>query len=146
MNESFEFVVKRPARAAFELLTDLKALAEAGQGHVRVSPVTGRPPTGPGSALTIHLPLAGAQEVLCETVEWDEPRRCVRRFDIPDLPATLALDFEEQPDGRTKILVNVSLEAKSMLYKMMLPMLSQKIRAQKEEAVREMQKRLDQDA
>lgn len=142
MKETFSFTVRRPIRPAFELLTDLRALAELGQGQVRVSPVTGKPGTGPGSALMIHLPLPGVSEVLCETLEWEEPTRCVRRFDIPDLPATLAMSLKELEEGKTEVTLEIELTPKSAIYKMMMPLLAQKIRQQTGETAEQLKKRL----
>jgi hypothetical protein len=144
MKENFTFTVKKDIRAAFMALTDLSAMCAFSQGKIEASPIPGTPSTGVGSALLLRLPLAGGQEVRCETVEWDEPRRCVRRFAIPDLPTTLSFDFVEEADCSTKVSVDVELTPQSMLYKMMLPMLAKQVLAKKDQALQDLQRQLEQ--
>ena len=144
MKENFTFAVKKDIRAAFLALTDLKAMSALSEGKIEVATIPGTPSAGPGSALLLRLPMAGGQEVRCETVEWDEPRRCVRRFAVPDLPTIVSFDFMEQADGSTKVSVDVELTPQSMLYKMMLPMLAKQVLAQKDQAIQDFQRQLEQ--
>jgi hypothetical protein len=144
MKENFTFTVKKDIRAAFLALTDLKAMSAFSQGKMEVSQIPGTPSAGPGSALLLRLPVAGGHEVRCETVEWDEPRRCVRRFAIPDLPTTVSFDFMAQADCSTKISVDVELTPQSMLYKMMLPILAKQVLAKKDQALLDFQRQLEQ--
>ena len=144
MKENFTFTVKKDIRATFLALTDFSAMSAFSQGKIEISPIPGTPPAGPGSALLLRLPIAGGQEVRCETVEWDEPRRCVRRFAIPDLPTIVSLDFVAQADCSTKVSVDVELTPQSMLYKLMLPMLAKQVLAKKEQALQDFQRQLEQ--
>jgi hypothetical protein len=144
MKENFAFTVKKDIRAAFLALTDLNAMSAFSQGKIEVSRIPGTPSAGPGSALLLRLPAAGGQEVRCETLEWDEPRRCVRRLAVPDLPTIVSIDFMEQADCSTKVTVDVEVTPQSMLYKMMLPILAKQVMAQKEKALQDFQRQLEQ--
>ena len=134
MKENLEFTVKKTPAEAFEALTDMEAMAKFSQDprsplKMTVARVPDRPKSGLGSAVTLTVEGAG-QSMLMETVEWDPPRRCVRKLDSPDLTAVVAFDFKEHPEG-SQVLAELTLEAKSLLFKMMLPMLAKKLASEK---------------
>lgn len=134
MNETLEFVVKRPREAVFQGLTDqdmISQFAQSQQSPVKmtVEAVPDRPRTGVGSAVKVSVPGAG-QPLLMETVEWDPPNRCVRTLESPDLSARVSFDFADDPAG-TKVKVELKMEAKSFLFKMMLPVLAKKVASEK---------------
>ncbi|TPW20536.1 MAG: hypothetical protein FD126_1588 [Elusimicrobia bacterium] len=134
MKENLEFTVKKTPAEAFAALTDMESMAKFSQDprsplKMTVARVADRPKSGLGSAVTLTIEGAG-QSMLMETVEWDPPKRCVRRLDSPDLTAVVAFDFKEHPEG-SQVLAELTLEAKSLLFKMMLPMLAKKLAADK---------------
>ncbi|MBI3299481.1 MAG: SRPBCC family protein [Elusimicrobia bacterium] len=134
MLENLDFVVKRPREDVFRGLTDMEAMARFAEDprspmKVSVTPVPERPKTGVGSAVTIAIQGAG-QSMLMETVEWDSPTRCVRTLESPDLSAKVTFDFSDAPEG-THVRVELALEAKSFLFKMMLPVLAKRLASEK---------------
>lgn len=143
MKESFTLEVKRPVREVFERLTDLDQLAAMSGGKVAVSPVADRPRRGKGAAvlLTPQVPGADAGAVLCETLEWDPPSLCTRRFAIKDLPTTASFRLDECAAG-TRVTVDIELEPQSLMYKMMLPALALKLKSDKEKFVAHLQAEL----
>jgi len=143
MKETIAFEVRKPLREAFEVLTDLETLAALSEGKLAIEKVPDRPRRGKGAAVLLRAG-AAAGDILCETVEWDPPNRCARRLGIKDLPTTLALSFAEIPGG-TRVTLDLELEPQSMLYKMMLPALALKVKADKDRLVAELQRRLAQD-
>ena len=135
MQERLEFVVKRPREDVFRGLTDMEAMARFADNpqsplKVSVAPVPDRPKTGLGSAVTITVQGAG-QAMTMETVEWAPATRCVRALESPDLSARVAFDFADDPAG-TKVLVELNMEAKSVLFKMMLPVLAKRLASEKQ--------------
>lgn len=139
MRESFELNVRRPRGDVFSALTDLGKMAELSQGKVRV--------TGDGRDCTISAEAPGLplQDVACRTIEWDPPKKCVRVFDVKDLPITLGLSFADSADG-TKITIDVEIVPKSMVYKMMLPMLERKLKTDRDAALAHLQAQLNSQA
>ena len=96
-----------------------------------------RPRTGLGSAVTIKVEGAG-MDLLMETVEWDPPRRCVRALKSADLDGRVAFDFADDPAG-TRVTARITLEAKSFLLKMMLPVMAKKLAAEKGKLTQQLQ-------
>ena len=134
MKENLEFTVKKTPAEVFAALTDMEAMAQFSLDprsplKMSVTRVSDRPKSGLGSAVTLAIEGAG-QAMLMETVEWDPPKRCVRRLDSPDLTAVVAFDFSEHPEG-SLVKAELTMEAKSLLFKMMLPMLAKKLAAEK---------------
>ena len=134
MKENIEFTLKKTPAEAFAALTDADAMAAFSRDprsplKMTVSRVPDRPKSGLGSAVSLTIEGAG-QSMLMETVEWDPPKRCVRRLDSPDLTAVVSFDFSEHPEG-SQVRVELTLEAKSLLFKMMLPMLAKKLASEK---------------
>lgn len=142
MKETFAITFRRPREAVFEIVTDFDKLNEFGGGKVSLQPVEGRPAKGKGSAVRFKSPMPGAGDVVCETIEWDPPKRCVRRLNLTDIPTTLAMDFEEE-GGVTKLTVELEIEPKSTMYKMMIPILQGQIAKKKDEVIRTFQAQLD---
>ena len=146
--ESFMVTVKKPKEQVFEALTDFDTFAKASKGRVTFERVSGKPLKGVGETIRIRsdqpaMPgLPEMQEVLCETTAWDPPRRCVRRFDIKDLPTVVGFTLEDCPGG-TRVAVDLQVEPKSVLYKMLMPMLGKKIASEKDKAIAMIQERLD---
>ena len=132
--------VKRPRGEVFESLTDLDRLARMSDGTLVVSTVPDRPRAGKGSACLLKPAMSGPGpgEVLCETIEWDPPSLCTRRFAIPDLPVTAAMRLQEI-EGGTRITVELDLEPQSLMYKMMLPALALKLKSDKEKLLAQLQ-------
>jgi len=145
MKESFQITIKRPRDEVFKVVNDFQHLAKAGQGKIRLQSVAGKPASGPGSEQTISSDCPGMQDIRIETLEWDEPKRVVRKFHVKDLPTTVELDFSEK-DGATVVDLTVELVAQSMVYKMMMPMLAKTIRDQKGKALEQVQKQLEANA
>lgn len=143
MKESFTLEVKRPPREVFDQLTDLDRLAAFSGGKVTVSAVPDRPRRGKGSAvlLTPQVPGQNVGAVLCETLEWEPPSLCTRRFDIKDLPTTASFRLTECPAG-TLVTVDLEIEPQSLMYKMMLPALALKLKGDKEKFVAQLQSEL----
>lgn len=134
MKENIEFTVKKTPAEAFAALTDLDMMTKFGEDprspvKMTVARVEGRPKTGIGSAVTLTIHGAG-QSMLMETVEWDPPKRCVRKLESPDLTAVVAFDFKEHAEG-SLVAAEVTIEAKSLIFKMMLPMLAKKLASEK---------------
>ena len=134
MKENIEFTLKKTPAEAFAALTDADAMAAFSRDprsplKMTVEKVPDRPKSGLGSAMTLTVEGAG-QSMLMETIEWDPPKRCVRKLDSPDLTAVVAFDFKEDPEG-SLVQVELTLEAKSLLFKMMLPMLAKKLASEK---------------
>lgn len=148
LKENFTVTVKRPKEQVFEALTDFTVFAKASEGKVRIERVPGRPPKGVGEAFWIkpseeaRKQFMGMEDVLCETTDWDPPRRCTRKFDIKDLPTVVGFTLEDAPEG-TKLTVDLQMEPKSMMYKMLLPVLGKKIQSEKDKALAMLQDRLD---
>jgi len=142
MKETFSFQVKRLPQQTFEALTDLERFAQASQGKASIAAVPDRPRAGKGSAVLIKTAAeGGVGDVLCETLEWEPPRRCVRRFAIKDLPTTIGIDCREKDDG-TQVTVDLELEPQSLMYKMMLPVLASRFRAEKDKVLAQLQQQL----
>ena len=134
MRETLDFTVKKTPAEAFAALTDMDMMAKFGEDprspvKMTVERVTDRPRSGLGSAVRLTVQGAG-QSMLMETVEWDPPKRCVRKLESPDLTALVAFDFKEHPEG-TLVSADLSVEAKSLLFKMMLPILAKKVASEK---------------
>jgi hypothetical protein len=134
MKENLEFAVKKKPEEAFAALTDLDMMTKFGEDprspvKMTVTRVEGRPKNGLGSAVDLTVQGAG-QTMRMETVEWDPPKRCVRKLESPDLTAVVAFDFKEHAEGAL-VAAEVTIEAKSLLFKMMLPMLAKKIASEK---------------
>ena len=136
MKEQFTLSVKRPREEVFKDLTDIEQFARLSQGKVNVVR------EGENFRISASVPGMPIQDVVCRTTVWDPPRTCVRVFDVKDLPITLGLTFSEEGTG-TKIAVDFELVAQSMMYKMMLPMLERKLKADKDKALAQLQNRLD---
>jgi uncharacterized protein YndB with AHSA1/START domain len=143
VKESFSVEVRKPLKEVFESLTDIERLASMSGGKVTVNHLAERPRRGKGSAVLLIPAVPGQQiePVLCETLEWEPPKRCARRFGIKDLPTTVEFRLEELPDG-TRIHVDVELEPQSLMYKMMLPALALKFRSEKEKFIGQLQAEL----
>lgn len=142
MDETFDFVVKRPRKDVFQGLTDMEMMARfagAPDAPVKVSvtALPDRPKTGLGSGVTIKVEGAG-MDLLMETVEWDPPSRCVRALKSADLDGKVAFDFADDPAG-TKVSARLTLEAKSFLLKMMLPVMAKKLAAEKGKLTQQLQ-------
>ncbi|TBR25660.1 SRPBCC family protein [bacterium] len=134
MKENIDFTVKKPPAEAFAALTDLDMMIKFGEDpkspvKMRATRVDGRPKNGLGSAVDLTVQGAG-QSMRMETVEWDPPKRCVRKLESPDLTAVVAFDFKEHPEG-SLVTAELTIEAKSLLFKMMLPVLAKKIASEK---------------
>ncbi len=142
MKETFTITFRRPREAVFEIVTDFDKLGEISGGKVNIQPVEGKPRSGPGSAVMFKSPVPGAGDVVCETIEWDPPKRCVRRFNLTDMPTTLALDFAGDGDV-TQLSVELTIEPQSVMYKMMIPLLQAQIAKKKDEVIRTFQAQLD---
>lgn len=134
MKEEITFSVKKPREEVFKALSDFDAIAQLAQGKVSIKK------TDEGHLISADLP--GLQGVLCRTLEYTPPQKCVRRFEIKDLPTTLAFTFDEEGTG-TKVTLNLEMTAESMVYKMMLPMLEKKLREEKTKTLAQLQSRLD---
>jgi hypothetical protein len=145
MKESFQIKIKRPREEVFTVVNDFQQLAKASQGKVKVAPVKDKPSSGPGSEQLITSEFPGMQDIRIETLEWDAPKRVVRKFHIKDLPTTVELEFKEK-DGETVVDLVVELVPESMVYKMMMPMLAKTIRDQKAKALDQVQKQLEANA
>lgn len=144
MKESFSIEVKRPVQETFDSLTDLERFASLSEGKLAVAAVPDRPRRGKGSALLLTAQVPGQAEagILCETLEWEPPSVCTRRFAIKDLPTTACMRFAPCPAG-TRVTVDLELDPQSMLYKLMLPALALKLRGDKEKLVAQLQQQLD---
>ena len=138
LRESFTLILKKPREQVFHSLTDFDHFAKTVGDKATVERVSGK---GLGEVIRIKTPQPGAPELLCETTEWDPPRRCARRLDLPDLPTTVAFSLEECPEG-TSLTVDLTMEPKSVLYKMLIPMLQQKIKEEKDKTRDLLQERL----
>lgn len=136
MKEEISFSVKKKREEVFAALTDLKKIEEMSQGKVTIRPGTD------ADTFVIHADIPGMQEVTCRTTQWDPPTKCVRTFEIKDLPTTISLTFEEVGD-QTKVTLLLEMTPESMTYKMMLPMLEKKLRAEKEKALAQLQTQLN---
>ncbi|HBL18862.1 MAG TPA: hypothetical protein DD417_19400 [Elusimicrobia bacterium] len=140
--ESVTLTIQRPRDLAFEALTDFEKLAEVVKSKVTVERVPDSPKKGVGAAYRIQTTMAAVEPIRCETTEWEPPRLAAFRLDIKDLPTTVSLQFEECVGG-TRLTAEVCMEPKSVMYKMMLPMLSQKLKEEKARAVKELEDRFD---
>lgn len=134
MKETIDFTVKKKPEEAFAALTDLDMMTKFGEDprspvKMTVARVEGRPKNGLGSAVDLTVQGAG-QTMRMETVEWDPPKRCVRKLESPDLTAVVAFDFKDHPEG-SLVSAELAIEAKSILFKMMLPMLAKKLASEK---------------
>lgn len=143
MKESFTLDLKRPPKEAFEALTDLERIAAMSGGKLVVEKVADRPRVGKGSAVTLKVAAGGPGmgDILCETTAWEPPSLCVRRFAVKDLPTTATMRFEPI-DGGTRVTVDLELEPKSLMYKMMLPALAMKVRADKDKLIAQLRQEL----
>ena len=145
MKENFQITIKRPVEEVFTVVNDFEQLAKASQGKVKVAPVEGKPKTGKGAEQMISSEMPGMQDIRVETLEYEENKRVVRKLHIKDLPTTVELKFAEK-DGSTVVDLDVELVPESMIYKMMMPMLTKTIRDQKGKALEEVQKQLEANA
>ena len=145
MKETLEFTVKKTPAEAFAALTDLEMMTKMAEDprspvKMTVSRVPDRPRSGLGSAVTLTISGA-AQSMLMETVEWEPPKRCVRRLDSPDLTAVVAFDFSEHPEG-CRVAAELTLEARSLAFKLMLPLLETNLAAEKLKLADKMKEKL----
>lgn len=145
MKENIEFTVKKTPAEAFAALTDLDMMSKLAAdprspAKMTVERVPDRPKSGLGSAVKLTVQGAG-QSMLMETVEWDPPKRCVRRLDSPDLTAVVAFDFKEHPEG-SLVAAELTLEAKSLLFKMTLPLLAKRLADEKLKLADKMKEKL----
>lgn len=138
LKEQIAVTIRSSPEIVFALVTDLERLAVASNGQVKVE----RAAEKPAGSFRISWTAMGPEPFLCETVEWDPPRRCVRRLDLKDLPTELAFTLEPCAEG-TRLTLDLCLEPKSLLYKMMLPVLGKKIKAEKEQALKMLESRLN---
>lgn len=134
MKESLEFTVKKTPEEAFAALTDMEVLSRLGADprapvKMKVERVPDRPKAGLGSAVSLTVDGAGTK-MLMETVAWDPPKRCVRRLSSPDFDAEVVFDFKPHPEGAL-VAAELTLEAKSFVFKMMLPVLAKKVAEEK---------------
>ena len=134
MKESIEFTVKKSPEEAFAALTDFDMMSKFAEDprsplKMTVERVPDRPRVGVGSAVTLSVQGAG-QSMTMETVEWAPPRRCVRKLDSDDFTATVEFDFKAHPEG-SQVSAVLTMEAKSMVFKMMLPVLQMKLASEK---------------
>lgn len=141
MKESLSITIKKPLETVFDAMTDIDQLASWAPAKVSFKKVPDRPKSGLGSAVIIASPMPGMGDVLCETTEWDRPRACTRTFHIKDLPTKVSIRLKEKK-GETKVDIDIELEPQSMMYRMALPVLASKMRADKERALKELQKKL----
>ncbi|MFH1724752.1 MAG: SRPBCC family protein [Elusimicrobiota bacterium] len=146
LKESFSIVFKRPRETVFDALTDLDRMAragkEAGPLNVELASVPGRPRTGLGSAVRIRSGIPSVGEVLCEVTEWDPPRRAARTLDNEHFGATISLGFDEAPEG-TRVNIEVELTPRSVMSKMMLPLIAGRIKAEKARMLDQIKGRID---
>ena len=138
LQETFTLIIKKPREEVFRSLTDFDHFAKTVGDKAKVERVSGK---GLGEVIRIKTQQAGAPELLCTTTEWDPPSRCTRRLDLPDLPTTVAFTLGNCPEGTT-LKVDLTMEPKSMIYKMLIHMLQQKIKEEKEKTKDLLQKRL----
>ncbi len=136
MKEEVSFSVKKKREEVFAALTDFKKLEEISQGKITIRPGTD------ADTFVIHADAPGMQQVACRTTVWDPPKSCVRKFEIKDLPTTIGLTFEEAGD-QTKVTLLLEMTPESIMYKMMLPMLKGKMRAEKDKVLAQLQAQLD---
>jgi len=136
MKEEFKFSIKQPRDKVFALMTDMEKLAELSRGKVTI-----KPSTEPRDCV-LQADFPGLETVVCRTTEWDPPRKCVREFQIKDLPTTLSLLFVEEAEG-TQVALTLEMTPQNMAYKMMLPMLESQLKKERDKALARLRSQLD---
>ncbi len=142
LKEKIVLESRKPPEDVFAALTDLGWLCEMAEGKVTVEKAEGRPEKGPGSAVLLKFALPGLDGGLCETIDWDQPWKCVRRLDMKNLTVTVALSIEKSKGG-TKAVLDLEIEAASFMTRMMLPVMAKQFEKRKDAVAARLQKRLD---